>query len=51
MDIPRESAKRQRRIRGITSGLHPASRVVLSDMSAWDAINRIRLEWICSSLT
>jgi multidrug efflux pump subunit AcrA (membrane-fusion protein) len=28
----------------ILSGLQPADKVVLSDMSAWDAFNRIRLE-------
>ncbi len=44
MDIPREPAKRQRGIRGIITGLHPAGRVVLSDRSAWDAFSRIRLE-------
>jgi hypothetical protein len=43
MDIPRESAKRQRRIRGIISGLQPPGWVVLSNMSAWDAVSRIRL--------
>jgi hypothetical protein len=44
MDIPCESAKGQWRVRGIISGLHPAGRVVLSDLSAWGAFNRIRLE-------
>jgi HlyD family secretion protein len=28
----------------ILSGLQPGDKVVLSDMSAWDAFNRIRLE-------
>jgi hypothetical protein len=28
----------------ILSGLQPADKVVISDMSAWDAFNRIRLE-------
>jgi hypothetical protein len=44
MDISRESAKRQRRIRRIISLLHPADKVVLSNMPALNAFNRIRLE-------
>jgi multidrug efflux pump subunit AcrA (membrane-fusion protein) len=28
----------------VLSGLQPADKVILSDMSAWDAFNRIRLE-------
>jgi hypothetical protein len=42
MDIPRESAKRQRGIHGIISGLQPADKVVPSDTSARDAFNRNR---------
>ncbi len=28
----------------VLSGLHPADKVILSDMSAWDSFNRVRLE-------
>jgi len=28
----------------VLSGLQPADKVILSDMSAWDSFNRIRLE-------